>query len=211
MTYRVRRRGVEQWHGFIYPMMVNLRFEALLQAGRNVKALGLALLFNFVWAPLFGVVLARLFLPDPLLAVGFLLVMVVPAIGSTTDLTPAMLQPGRRPRSRCRPQTPRRATATGPPRPPGEPHRLPLRSGAGDGYRRSAPPPGPGADRTRGGHPVPSSDPRCDVAPHPALLPRLQALGEAPDAAGDLVVGAFERLVGVQPHGVRNGPVHGAC
>ncbi len=62
----------------IYPMMVNLRVEALARAGRNVRGLGLALAYNFVWAPLVGLVLARVFLHDPLLALGFLLVMVVP-------------------------------------------------------------------------------------------------------------------------------------
>jgi ACR3 family arsenite efflux pump ArsB len=71
----------------IYPMMVNVRFEALRRAGRNLRGIGIALLFNFVWAPLVGWVLATVFLSDPLLALGFLLVMVVPcssmAIGYT--------------------------------------------------------------------------------------------------------------------------------
>ena len=71
----------------IYPMMVNVRFEALLQAGRDLRGIGIALLFNFVWAPLVGWVLATVFLSDPQLALGFLLVMVVPcssmAIGYT--------------------------------------------------------------------------------------------------------------------------------
>jgi ACR3 family arsenite efflux pump ArsB len=72
----------------IYPMMVNLRFGGLLRAGKNIKAVALALLFNFVWAPLLGYGLVHLFFPhDPLLALGFLLVMVVPcssmAIGYT--------------------------------------------------------------------------------------------------------------------------------
>ena len=71
----------------IYPMMVNLRFEALLQAGKNIKGLLLATAFNFLWAPIVGLALARVFLPDHLLALGFLLVMVVPcssmAIGYT--------------------------------------------------------------------------------------------------------------------------------
>jgi ACR3 family arsenite transporter len=62
----------------IYPMMVNLRVEAMVRAGRNVRGLGLALAYNFVWAPLVGLVLVRVFLHDPLLALGFLLVMVVP-------------------------------------------------------------------------------------------------------------------------------------
>jgi len=71
----------------IYPMMVNVRFEALLHAGRNLRGIGIALLFNFVWAPLVGWILASVFLSDPLLTIGFLLVMVVPcssmAIGYT--------------------------------------------------------------------------------------------------------------------------------
>lgn len=62
----------------IYPMMVNVRFGALARAGRNVRGLALALGYNFVWAPLVGYVLAHLFLHDPTLALGFLLVMVVP-------------------------------------------------------------------------------------------------------------------------------------
>lgn len=62
----------------IYPMMVNLRVEALAKAGKNVRGLSLALIYNFVWAPAVGYVLARLFLHDSLLALGFLLVMVVP-------------------------------------------------------------------------------------------------------------------------------------
>jgi ACR3 family arsenite efflux pump ArsB len=71
----------------IYPMMVNLRLEALLQAGTNIKGLLLATAFNFIWAPIVGLALARVFLPNHLLALGFLLVMVVPcssmAIGYT--------------------------------------------------------------------------------------------------------------------------------
>ena len=62
----------------IYPMMVNLRVEALARAGRNARGLLLAVGYNFVWAPLLGYGLAQLFLHDPMLALGFLLVMVVP-------------------------------------------------------------------------------------------------------------------------------------
>ncbi len=71
----------------IYPMMVNVRFEALLRAGRNLRGIGIALAFNFLWAPVVGWILATAFLTDPQLALGFLLVMVVPcssmAIGYT--------------------------------------------------------------------------------------------------------------------------------
>lgn len=71
----------------IYPMMINLRMEAVARAGRNVRALALALIYNFVWAPLIGLVLARVFLHDPLLALGFLLVMVVPCASMSISYT----------------------------------------------------------------------------------------------------------------------------
>jgi ACR3 family arsenite efflux pump ArsB len=63
----------------IYPMMVNLRFGGLLEAGKNLKGVLLALVFNFVWAPLLGYGLVHIFITNnPPLAIGFLLVMVVP-------------------------------------------------------------------------------------------------------------------------------------
>ena len=72
----------------VYPMMINLKLEALVQAGKNVRGLSLSVLYNFLWAPLVGFGLTWLFFPhEPLLALGFLLVMVVPcssmAIGYT--------------------------------------------------------------------------------------------------------------------------------
>lgn len=71
----------------IYPMMVNLKIEALLKAGKNIKGLSLAVLYNFLWAPLVGAVLAATFLRDPLLALGFLLVMVVPCSSMSIGYT----------------------------------------------------------------------------------------------------------------------------
>ena len=62
----------------IYPMMVNLKIESLAKAGKNIKGLSLTVAYNFLWAPLIGSLLAAIFLGDPLLALGFLLVMVVP-------------------------------------------------------------------------------------------------------------------------------------
>lgn len=71
----------------IYPMMVNVRFDALAKAGRKLKALALGLAFNFIWAPLVGYVLARLLLHDPMLSLGFLLVMVVPCTSMSIAYT----------------------------------------------------------------------------------------------------------------------------
>jgi ACR3 family arsenite transporter len=72
----------------VYPMMIPLKLEALVQAGKNLRGLSLSVLYNFLWAPLVGFGLTWLFFPhEPLLALGFLLVMVVPcssmAIGYT--------------------------------------------------------------------------------------------------------------------------------
>lgn len=52
----------------VYPMMINLRLEALVNAGRNFKGLTLAVLYNFLWAPVVGWLLAQTFLRDPMLA-----------------------------------------------------------------------------------------------------------------------------------------------
>jgi ACR3 family arsenite transporter len=71
----------------IYPMMINLKLEALLKVGKNIKGLLLAVVFNFVWAPLIGWVLAKVFLTDPLLSLGFLLVMVVPCSSMSIGYT----------------------------------------------------------------------------------------------------------------------------
>lgn len=71
----------------IYPMMINLRLEALVKAGKNLKGLSIAVLFNFLWAPLLGWLLARAFLHDPMLALGFLLVMVVPCSSMSIGYT----------------------------------------------------------------------------------------------------------------------------
>jgi len=71
----------------IYPMMVNLKIESLVKAGKNIKGLSLAVLYNFLWAPLVGSLLAAVFLHDPLLALGFLLVMVVPCSSMSIGYT----------------------------------------------------------------------------------------------------------------------------
>lgn len=71
----------------IYPMMVNLQLEALGKALRNGRALALSLAYNFLWAPLLGFLLSKLFLPDPLVAFGFMLVMVVPCASMSIGYT----------------------------------------------------------------------------------------------------------------------------
>ena len=71
----------------IYPMMVNIRLGILAKAVRNIKGLALTLLYNFLWAPLFGFVISKLFLHDPQVGFGFLLVMVVPCSSMSIGYT----------------------------------------------------------------------------------------------------------------------------
>lgn len=71
----------------IYPMMVTVRLEALAKAVRNLKGLSLTLLYNFIWAPLLGFALSKLFLNDPEVGFGFLLVMVVPCSSMSIGYT----------------------------------------------------------------------------------------------------------------------------
>lgn len=62
----------------IYPMMVNLKLEALKAAAKNFKALLLALGFNFVYAPLLMFALTKLLVGSDQLGFGLLLATVVP-------------------------------------------------------------------------------------------------------------------------------------
>ena len=72
----------------IYPMMVNLKIESLVKASKNVKGLTMAMVYNFIWTPLLGFALAKVFLNgEPLLALGFLLVMVVPCSSMAVGYT----------------------------------------------------------------------------------------------------------------------------
>jgi ACR3 family arsenite transporter len=71
----------------IYPMMINLKIEAMLKASKNIKGILLAVAYNFLWSPLLGWILAHAFLTDPLLALGFLLVMVVPCSSMSIGYT----------------------------------------------------------------------------------------------------------------------------
>ncbi len=71
----------------IYPMMINIRLEALVKAFRNIKGIGLAMAYNFVWAPLFGFALSKIFLHNPEVGFGFLLVMVVPCSSMSIGYT----------------------------------------------------------------------------------------------------------------------------
>ncbi len=62
----------------IYPMMINLRIEALKKASKSWKQLSIALVMGLVYAPLLMYGLAALFTTNSQLALGLLLAVVVP-------------------------------------------------------------------------------------------------------------------------------------
>lgn len=71
----------------IYPMMINLKMESIKLAARNWKGILIILAYNFLLAPLFGWLLAHGLLHDPMLSIGFLLVMVVPCSSMSIGYT----------------------------------------------------------------------------------------------------------------------------
>jgi len=71
----------------IYPMMINLKMESIKLAAKNWKGILIVLAYNFLLAPLFGWLLAHGLLHDPMLSIGFLLVMVVPCSSMSIGYT----------------------------------------------------------------------------------------------------------------------------
>ncbi len=71
----------------IYPMMVNIKMSALLKAASNWKGLAMVLTYNFIWAPLFGYAMGKIFLHDALLGFGFFMAMVVPCSSMSIGYT----------------------------------------------------------------------------------------------------------------------------
>jgi len=68
-------------------MMVNVKLELLLKSIKNWKVLLLSLIYNFMWAPIFGYFVAIYMIKDPILSIGFLLVMVVPCSSMSITYT----------------------------------------------------------------------------------------------------------------------------
>ncbi len=68
----------------IYPMMINLNLEKILKIFKKPKPILLSLIYNFIIAPVLSFLLIALFIHNKLLALGFLLVMIIP--GSSMSL-----------------------------------------------------------------------------------------------------------------------------
>ena len=62
----------------IYPMMVNPNLERIPKVLKEPKPVLLSLAYNFVLTPIVAFLLVRGFIHDPNLALGFLLIMLVP-------------------------------------------------------------------------------------------------------------------------------------
>ena len=68
----------------IYPMMINLNLEKILKIFKKPKPMVLSLIYNFIISPVLSFLLIALFIHNKLLALGFLLVMIIP--GSSMSL-----------------------------------------------------------------------------------------------------------------------------
>ncbi len=76
----------------IYPMMINLNLGKILKVFKKPKPMALSLIYNFVITPILSFVLIALFIHNKLLALGFLLVMIIP--GSSMSIGYAGLAGG---------------------------------------------------------------------------------------------------------------------
>ena len=73
----------------LYPMMINLKIEDVVKAAKSPKIISIALLMNFLLAPLLGALWSFILLrnTDPYLATGFILKIVVPCSGMVAAWT----------------------------------------------------------------------------------------------------------------------------
>ena len=71
----------------IYPMMINLNLELLPRVAREPKPVLLSLAYNYLVTPLLAYLLARVFIGNPQLALGFFLVMLIPGSSMAVGYT----------------------------------------------------------------------------------------------------------------------------
>jgi len=71
----------------IYPMMINLNLGKIPGVVKKPKPVLLSLIYNFVLTPIIAYFLVKGFIPDPSLALGFLLVMIVPGSSMSIGYT----------------------------------------------------------------------------------------------------------------------------
>ena len=71
----------------IYPMMINLNISRFPLFLKKPKTILLSLIYNFVITPLISILMIHFFISDPNLAVGFLLVMLIPGSSMSIGYT----------------------------------------------------------------------------------------------------------------------------
>lgn len=71
----------------IYPMMINLNLGRLAKVFKKPKPIALSLIYNFIITPLLSFFLITLFIHNKLLALGFLLVMIIPGSSMSIGYT----------------------------------------------------------------------------------------------------------------------------
>lgn len=72
----------------VYPMMINLDLKEILRVRSHARVVGLSLVLNFVFAPLFAVGLARIFFAGSVgYAVGLYFIALIPTSGMTAAWT----------------------------------------------------------------------------------------------------------------------------
>ena len=71
----------------IYPMMINLDLGELPRIVKDPKPVLLSLVYNYLITPVVAFLLAFLFLHDPMISLGFMLVMLIPVASSSVGYT----------------------------------------------------------------------------------------------------------------------------
>jgi len=71
----------------IYPMMINLNISKFPLFLKKPKAILLSLIYNFAITPLISILMIHIFIKDPELALGFLLVMLIPGSSMSIGYT----------------------------------------------------------------------------------------------------------------------------
>jgi len=71
----------------IYPMMINLNLGKIPDVVKKPKPVLMSLIYNFVFTPIIAYLLVKGFIHDPNLALGFLLVMLVPGSSMSIGYT----------------------------------------------------------------------------------------------------------------------------
>lgn len=71
----------------IYPMMININWLKVKNIAKDPKAVLMSIFYNYILTPIIAFILAKLFIHDEELFLGFLLVMLIPVSSSSVGYT----------------------------------------------------------------------------------------------------------------------------